>query len=62
MRKMRMEIYKQMKRQNPVTKRKNKFTSDDKQVQETNNTDESNDDSDEGSEEGGSVLNEDKGD
>ena len=35
------------------------FTSGEKQFQETNNTDESNDDSDAGSEEGGSVLNED---
>ena len=36
------------------------FTSGEKQFQETNNTDESNDDSDAGSEEGGSVLNEDR--
>ena len=37
------------------------FTSGQKQFQDTNNTDESNDDSDAGSEEGGSVLNEDRG-
>ena len=40
----------------------NEFTSSEKQFQETNNTDESNDDSDAGSEEGGSVRNEDSGD
>ena len=40
----------------------NEFTSSEKQFQETNNTDESNDDSDAGSEEGGSVRNEDRGD
>ena len=40
----------------------NQFTSGEKQFQETNNTDDSNDDSDAGSEEGGSVLNEDRGD
>ena len=40
----------------------NEFTSSEKQFQETNNTDESNDESDAGSEEGGSVRNEDRGD
>ena len=40
----------------------NQFTSGEKQFQETNNTDDSNDDYDAGSEEGGSVLNEDRGD
>ena len=40
----------------------NEFTSSEKQFQETNNTDESNDDSDAGSEEGGSVCNEDRED
>ena len=40
----------------------NEFTSSEKKFQETNNTDESNDDSDAGSEEGGSVRNEDRGD
>ena len=43
-RKMSLEIYKQNSRQNPVTK--NKLISDDKQIQETNNTDELNDYSD----------------
>ena len=38
----------------------NEFTSSEKQFQETNNTDESNDDIDAGSEEGGSVRNEDR--
>ena len=38
----------------------NEFTSSEKQFQDTNNTDESNDNSNAGSEEGGSVCNEDK--
>ena len=40
----------------------NEFTSSEKQFRETNNTDESNDDSDAGSEERGSMCNEDRGD
>ena len=55
---MSLEIYKQNSRQNPVTK--NKLISDDKQIQETNNTDQLNDYSDaESEEEEGKVVHED---
>ena len=63
-RKMTLEIYLKNEHTEPSDEEEiNQFTSDNKQVQETNNNDESNDDTDAGSEEEkGKMLNEDKGD
>ena len=63
-RKMTLEIYLKNEHTEPSDEEEiNQFTSDDKQVQETNNNDESNDYTDARSEEEeGKMLNEDKGD